>query len=179
MTVCLSFLQTEMDKEQQIDMAETNQPPRTTMTIQRDAAGNNSTWLAPAWNGFLNAVKSVLKWLYIGIEWPKDINSDAFARRAVTASDSTCPTDGVSLALMSTLLLIPDSFCAGAKTIPDRASVHTDTNGDFGTISVKVMFSYTRRFATTTFSAAQRCNIVSTLFRMFAILFQHCNAVLR
>ena len=82
MTVCLSFLQTEMDKEQQIDMAETNQPPRTTMTIQRDAAGNNSTWLAPAWNGFLNAVKSVLKWLYIGIEWPKDINSDAFARRA-------------------------------------------------------------------------------------------------
>ena len=38
----------------------------------------------------------------------------------------TCPADGVSLALMSTLLLIPDSFCAGAKTIPDRASsVHT------------------------------------------------------
>ena len=105
MTVCLSFLQTEMDKEQQIDMAETNQPPRTTMTIQRDAAGNNSTWLAPAWNGFLNAVKSVLKWLYIGIEWPKDINSDAFSRMKVTASDSTCRADGVSLALMSTLLV--------------------------------------------------------------------------
>ena len=47
------------------------------------------------------------------------INPDAFARRAVTASDSTCPADGVSLALMSTLLLIPDSFCAGAKTILD------------------------------------------------------------
>ena len=94
--------------------------------IQRDAAGNNSTWLAAsAWNSLLSAVKLVLKWLYIGIEWPKDINSDVYARRTVTASDSTCPTDGVSLALMSTLLLIPDSFCAGAKTIPDRASVHT------------------------------------------------------
>ena len=89
-------------------------------------AGNNSTWLArtSAWNSLLSAVKLVLKWLYIGIEWPKDINSDAFARRAVTASDSTCPADGVSLALMSTLLLIPDSFCAGAKILQDRASVH-------------------------------------------------------
>ena len=115
MTICLSFLQTEMDKEQQLDVVDKNQPPRTTMAIQRDAARNNSTWLAPAWNSFLNAVKSVLKWLYIGIEWPKDINSDAFARKTVTASDSTCPADGVSLALMSTLLLIPDSFCAGAK----------------------------------------------------------------
>ena len=55
----------------------------------------------------------------------EDINLDAFARRTVAASDSTCPADGVSLALMSTLLLIPDSFCAGAKTILDRASVHT------------------------------------------------------
>ena len=96
--------------------------------IQRDAAGNNSTWLACAsvWNSLLSAVKLVLKWLYIGIEWSKDINSDAFARRTVTASDSTCPADGVSLA-MSTLLLIPDSFCAGTKTIRGiaRAPVHT------------------------------------------------------
>ncbi|CAH3195909.1 unnamed protein product, partial [Porites evermanni] len=88
--------ETEMDEEQQIDMVDTNQPPRTTMAFRRDAAGNNSTWLAPAWNSFLNAVDWVLKWLYIGIEWPKDINSDAFAHRTVTASDSTCPTDGVS-----------------------------------------------------------------------------------
>ena len=145
MTICLSFLQTEMDKEQQIDMVDTNQPPRTTMAIQRDAAGNNSTWLAPAWNSFLNAVNWVLKWLYIGIEWPKDINSDTFSRMKVTASDSTCPADGVSLALMSTLLLIPDSLCAGAKTIPDRASVHADTNGDFGPISVRAILHETIR----------------------------------
>ena len=70
-------------------------------------------------------MKLVLKWLYIGIEWPKDINSQAFALKAVTASDSTCPADGVSLALMSTLLLILEGFCAGAKTIQDRDSVHT------------------------------------------------------
>ena len=145
MTICLSFLQTEMDKEQQLDVVDKNQPPRTTMAIQRDAARNNSTWLAPAWNSFLNAVKSVLKWLYIGIEWQKDINSDAFVRRTVTASDSTCPADGVSLALMSTLLLKPDSFCAGAKIIQDRASVHADTNGDFGPVSVKAILHETIR----------------------------------
>ena len=132
-----------MDEEQQMDAVDTNQPQNDSSIminkswknptaakqeiIQRDAAGNNSTWLAcaSAWNSLLSAVKLVLKWLYIGIEWPKDTKSDAFARWAVTASDSTCPADGVSLALMSTLLLIPDSFCAGAKTIRDRASVHT------------------------------------------------------
>ena len=93
--------------------------------MQRDAAGNNFTWLAcaSAWNSLLSAVKLVLKWLSIGIEWPKDINSDAFAVRTVTASDSTCQADGVSLALMSTLLLIPEGFCAGTKIIRDRAYV--------------------------------------------------------
>ena len=34
----------------------------------------------------------------IDIEWPKDTKSDAFARKTVSASDSTCPADGVSLA---------------------------------------------------------------------------------
>ena len=80
-------------------IADTNQP-RT--TIQRDAAGDNSTRLSPtAWTSLLNAMNWVAKWLYIGIEWPKDINFDAFARRTVTASDSTCPPDGVSLAIFS------------------------------------------------------------------------------
>ena len=37
--------------------------------IQRDAAGNNSTWLAcaSAWKSLLSGVELVLKWLYIGI----------------------------------------------------------------------------------------------------------------
>ena len=38
---------------------------------------------------------------------------------------------------------------------------------------------YLKRFATTIFSATQRCNIVATLFRVVRTLFQHCNAVLR
>ena len=38
---------------------------------------------------------------------------------------------------------------------------------------------YTRRFATTIFSATQRCFIVAILFRMVATLFQYCNALLR
>ena len=129
--------------EEQMDIVDANQPQADSsiminkswkhptaakqVIIQRDAAGNISTRLAraSAWNSLLSAVKLVLKWLYIGIEWPKDINSDAFARRAVTASDSTCPTDGVSLALMSTWLLILESLCAGENIIQDRASVHT------------------------------------------------------
>ena len=74
-----------------MEMVDTNQPQT---TIQRDAAGNNSVWLAPTpWNSLLN----VVNWLYIGIGWPKDINLDAFTRRTITASDSTCPADGVSL----------------------------------------------------------------------------------
>ena len=38
---------------------------------------------------------------------------------------------------------------------------------------------YTERFVTTIFSATQHYNIVATLFRTAAILFQHCNTVLR
>ena len=33
---------------------------------------------------------------------------------------------------------------------------------------------YTRRFATTIFSATQHCNIVATLFRMITTLLRHC-----
>ena len=42
-----------------------------------------------------------------------------------------------------------------------------------------IRWCYTRRFATTIFSAMQRCNIVATLFWIVTTLFQHCNAVLR
>ena len=45
----------------------------------------------------LSAVRSLLKRLHIGIAWPKNTNSEAFARRTVTASDSICSADGVSL----------------------------------------------------------------------------------
>ena len=110
MTVCLSFLQTEMDEEQQIWtwLIQTNHKltlrSRSTSheNIQPQQNNKSSSEMqqetcAAAWNSLLSALKSVLKWLYINhIEWPKDINLDAFARRTVTATDSTCPADGVS-----------------------------------------------------------------------------------
>ena len=42
---------------------------------------------------------------------------------------------------------------------------------------IKVMLHDTRRFATTIYGATRRYNIVGTLNRMVATLFQHCNAV--
>ena len=78
--VCLSFLQTEMDKEQQMDTVGTYQSTN------------------KAWDSLLSTtVRSLLKWLHIGIARPKDTNSEAFARRTVTSSDSICSADGVSL----------------------------------------------------------------------------------
>ena len=50
-----------------------------------------------AWDSLLSAVRALLKWLHIGIAWPKDTNSEPFARKTVTESDSICPADGVSL----------------------------------------------------------------------------------
>ena len=47
-----------------------------------------------AWDSLLSTVRSLL---HIGIAWPKDTNSEAFARRTLTASDSICSADGVSL----------------------------------------------------------------------------------
>ena len=88
--------------------------------IQRDPARNNSTWwaCAPAWNSLLSTVKLVLTWLYFGIEWRRQTQTHLLAGQLYTASDSTCPADGVSLA-MSKLLLIPEGICAGTETIQD------------------------------------------------------------
>ena len=68
-----------MDEEQQMDI------------VGRYQSTNK------AWESLLSAVRSLLKRLHIGITWPKDTNSEAFARRTVTASDSICSVDGVSL----------------------------------------------------------------------------------
>ena len=66
-------------------------------SIPSETAANSSSLLEKAWNGFSSAMESFIKWLCFGIEWPKDINSDMFARRtAVTGADLTCPADGVS-----------------------------------------------------------------------------------
>ena len=73
MTVCLSFLQTEMDEEQQMDMVDTNQPQTDSsiminksrkhptaakrQIIQRNAAGNMRT-----------SMEQSLKCLEVGFE---------------------------------------------------------------------------------------------------------------
>ena len=44
----------------------------------------------------------------------------------------------VRISNRSKIHTIPDSFCVGMKTIPDRDSVHTEKNGDFGAISMNV-----------------------------------------
>ena len=111
--VCnISFLQTEPENATERDKIVTNRPQNTSVTptslprakttaakpqvIQHRSAGNTSSWLQKAWNGISSAMKSVMKWLCYGIEWPKDINTDMFARRTVTRSELTCPSDGVS-----------------------------------------------------------------------------------
>ena len=73
-----------MDKEQQMD------------TVGTYLSTNK------AWDSLLSTVRSLLKWLHIGIAWP-DTNSEAFARRTVTASDSICSADGVSLRFLTML----------------------------------------------------------------------------
>ena len=85
--VCLFSLQSEMEKGKEMDMVK----------VDTNQTSNGCSITNKAWNSLLSAVKSVLKWLHIGMDWLKDTNSDAFARRTVTASDSICSADGVSL----------------------------------------------------------------------------------
>ena len=110
--IYFSFLQTKPEKAMERDKIVTNQPQNNSITntsftppqatsaklqvIQHRSAGNCTTWLQKAWSGISSAMEFVIKWLCYGIEWPKDINTDIFARRPVTRSELTCPTDGVS-----------------------------------------------------------------------------------
>ena len=81
-----------MEKGKEMDMVK----------IDTNQSSNGCSITNKAWNSLLSAVKSALKWLHIGIEWLKNTNSDAFARR--TASDSICSAEGVSLRFLSCYL---------------------------------------------------------------------------
>lgn len=59
----------------------------TQQIITAESTGNGSVWFEKAYNGFSSAMMSLMKWLYIGIQWSSDINQDAFARRTVTRYD--------------------------------------------------------------------------------------------
>ena len=75
-------------------------------------------------------------------------------------------------------ITVPDSFCACSKTTLHRASVHTDTNGDFGPVSVKAILHETIRnddFLRNTALqhccdiVSNGCNIVPALQRCVAL----------
>ncbi|XP_015747250.1 PREDICTED: uncharacterized protein LOC107327018 [Acropora digitifera] len=51
-----------------------------------------SSWFEKAYTSFSTAAESLLKWLYIGIEWPVNINQGMFTLRTVTRSDK-CPVN--------------------------------------------------------------------------------------
>ena len=57
---------------------------------------------------------------------------------AISATERSCASRSLKWrdAYRIGVHTIPDSFCAGTKTIPDRASVYTHKNRDFGAISV-------------------------------------------
>ena len=68
------------------------------MRQERTPLGQNRHGLwAPGMEQFLNCCKGSCEiGLYIGIEWPKETNLGAFARRTLTSSDFACPADSVS-----------------------------------------------------------------------------------
>ena len=68
--------------------------------IPKESTGSSSSWFHDLWDGFSSAVQSLIRWLYKGIEWPKDLNEDYFTRRTITKADLTCPADGVSWLLL-------------------------------------------------------------------------------
>ncbi|KAJ7388208.1 hypothetical protein OS493_039218 [Desmophyllum pertusum] len=56
---------------------------------------NISSWMDKVHNSFSDVMQTVIEWLWTGIEWPNDTNSDIFARRAVviTGLDPICQTN--------------------------------------------------------------------------------------
>ena len=54
-----------------------------------------SSWFEETYTSFLTAAESLLKWLYIGIEWPRDINQGIGTLRTVTRFDQH-PVNDVS-----------------------------------------------------------------------------------
>ena len=58
---------------------------------------------------------------------------------ALSVTERSCPRQSLKWRVTyrkGVYTILPDSFCAGKKTIPDRASVYTHKNRDFGAISV-------------------------------------------
>ena len=56
-------------------------------SVLTESTENCSSWFQKAYTSFLTAAELFLNWLYIGIEWPRDVNQGMFALRTVTRFD--------------------------------------------------------------------------------------------
>ena len=77
-------LQSDMTNPQEL---KSNTPLEEEPSVLTESTEKCSSWFEKAYTSFLTAAESLLKWLYIGIEWPRDINQGMFALRTVTRFD--------------------------------------------------------------------------------------------
>ena len=70
-----------------------NTPLEEEPSVLTESTGKCSSWFEKAYTSFLTAAESLLKWLYIGIEWPRDINQGMFTLRTVTRFDQHLVND--------------------------------------------------------------------------------------
>ncbi|XP_044167014.1 uncharacterized protein LOC122951028 [Acropora millepora] len=82
----------EMTNPQEL---KSNAPLEEEPSVLTESTENCSSWFERAYTSFLTAAESLLKWLYIGIAWPRDINQGMFTLRTVTKFDQQ-PVNDVS-----------------------------------------------------------------------------------
>ena len=85
-------LQSDMTNPQEL---KPNTPLEEEPSVQTESTEKCSNWFEKAYTSFSTAAESLLKWLYIGIEWPRDINQGMFTLRTVTKFDQH-PVNDVS-----------------------------------------------------------------------------------
>ena len=89
----ISSLQSDMTNPQEL---KSNTPLEEEASVLTESNEKYSSWFEKAYTSFSTAAESLLKWLYIGIEWPVNINQGMFTLRNVTRSNK-CPVNDVSL----------------------------------------------------------------------------------
>ena len=72
-----------------------NTPLEEDPSVLTESTEKCSSWFEKVYSSFLTAAESFLKCLYIGIEWPRDINQAMFTLRTVTRFDQH-PVNDVS-----------------------------------------------------------------------------------
>ncbi|XP_044165456.1 uncharacterized protein LOC122949411 [Acropora millepora] len=78
-----------------------NTPSEEEPSVLTESTEKCSSWFEKVYSSFLTAAESFLKWLYIGIEWPRDINQGMFALRTVTRFDQYEVNDFANRSLIS------------------------------------------------------------------------------